>query len=125
MGYESRSGLYRSRKGVIFGVCRGVAEYFDISVGMTRGLSVIALIFTGFWPIGAAYIVAALLMKPEPALPLQSAEEEDFYASYAHSREVAMGRLRRAFDRLDRRLQRMESVVTAKDYDWDERLRNS
>lgn len=124
MGYESRSGIYRSRNGVIFGVCRGLAEHLDISVGCTRFVCVMALIFTGFWPVGAAYIVAALLMKPEPALALESAEEEDFYASYTHSREVAMGRLRRTFDRLDRRLQRMENIVTSRNYDWDERLRN-
>ena len=59
--------LYRNpRRGMIFGVCRGIAEYFVISVFWTRILTLFGLIFTGFFPIGLAYIVAALLMKKEP-----------------------------------------------------------
>ena len=31
MHRNSRTGLYRSRNGVILGVCRGIAEYFDFN----------------------------------------------------------------------------------------------
>ncbi|GMU93776.1 MAG: hypothetical protein AMXMBFR4_28340 [Candidatus Hydrogenedentota bacterium] len=64
-GY-SRTGLYRSRSGILFGVCKGIAEYFDISVFWTRVITLTAFVFTGFCPVGIAYILAALLMKPEP-----------------------------------------------------------
>ena len=67
MGYSygyGRTGLYRSRDGVLFGVCRGLAEYFDISVFWTRVLVVIGFIASGFFPVGVGYILAALLMKP-------------------------------------------------------------
>lgn len=64
--YRSHTGLYRSRDGVLFGVCRGIAEYLDISVFWTRAITLGALIFTGFFPVGFAYLVAALLMKKEP-----------------------------------------------------------
>lgn len=64
--YPVRRGLYRSRNGILAGVCAGLAEYFDFSVGWTRLFFVIAFILTGFWPIGVAYIVAALMMKKEP-----------------------------------------------------------
>jgi len=30
--------------------------------------------------------------------------------------------MRRTFENLDRRIQRIESIVTARDYDWDARL---
>ncbi|MBP1742726.1 MAG: pspC [Deltaproteobacteria bacterium] len=33
-------GLYRSRKGAILGVCRGIAEYFDFSVFWTRAIAI-------------------------------------------------------------------------------------
>ena len=69
MAYSYRyghPGLYRSRKGVLFGVCRGTAECFDISVFWTRVAAVIALIATGLWPIAGLYLLAALLMKPDP-----------------------------------------------------------
>lgn len=65
--YESsHSGLYRSRDGVIFGVCRGIAEYLDISVFWTRVLAVIFGVCTGFWPTVMLYVAAGLLMKKEP-----------------------------------------------------------
>ncbi len=62
----SRPGLYRSRNGVIMGVCRGLADYFDFSVFWIRAIAVILFIFTGFWPVVAIYFLAALLMKSEP-----------------------------------------------------------
>lgn len=59
-----KTGLYRSRDGVLFGVCRGLAEYFDLSVFWTRVASIIVLVCTGIWPTLAVYLLAALLMKP-------------------------------------------------------------
>lgn len=61
-----RTGLYRSRSGLLFGVCKGVAEYFDISVFWMRAIVLVTFILTGFCPVGIAYIFGALLMKPEP-----------------------------------------------------------
>jgi phage shock protein C len=66
-GYEySRTGLYRSRSGLLFGVCKGIADYFDLSVFWTRMIVFLTFVFTGFCPVGIAYILAALLMKSEP-----------------------------------------------------------
>jgi phage shock protein C len=61
-----QKGLYRSRSGLLFGVCRGVGDYFDISTNGIRLLVLLGFIFTGFWPVGVLYLLAALLMKPEP-----------------------------------------------------------
>jgi len=81
------------------------------------------LFFTGIWLILGLYILAALLMKPAPVVPFQSAEDAEFYNSYTSSRSMALHRLKRTFDNLDRRIQRIESIVTARDYDWERRLR--
>ena len=48
---DSGRGLYRSRNGIIFGVCRGLAEYFDFSVFWVRMIAVILLFVTGLWPL--------------------------------------------------------------------------
>ena len=117
-----RGGLYRSRNGVILGVCRGIAEYFDFSVFWTRAIIVIMLFFSGFWPIMALYFIAALLMKPEPVIPIEGDDQQEFYNSYIHSRKGAIDRLKRRYDNLERRIQRMEHAVTAKEFDWDRRL---
>jgi phage shock protein C len=104
----SRKGLYRSRQGVVFGVCRGLAEYFDFSVFWARAIALILLFVTGLWPVAGLYILAALLMKPEPVIPIENEAEQEFYNSYTHSRHGAAQRLKRRYESLERRIRRME-----------------
>ena len=104
------------------GVCRGIAEYFDFSVFWTRVIVLILFVVSGFWPVMVLYFVAALLMKPEPVLPIHGEGEQEFYDSYVHSPTGATDRLRRRYENLERRIQRMETIVTAREYDWDRRL---
>jgi phage shock protein C len=117
-----QKGLYRSRNGFILGVCRGIADYFDFSVFWVRILVVIVFFLTGIWPIGVLYFLAALLMKLEPVIPIQSEEEQEFYDSYTTSRHRAAPRLKRRYENLERRIRRMEDTVTSRDFDWEERL---
>jgi len=126
---KPQTGLYRSRRGLILGVCKGCAQYFDSygigvlrSVFWIRAIAVALMIFAGIWPMVIAYIVAALFMKPEPVLPLETEEEQDFYNSYATSRSMALRRVQRIYDHLDRRIQRLESIVTTREYDWERRF---
>jgi phage shock protein C len=119
---RQRTSLYRSRSGKILGVCKGLAEYFDLSVRGTRIIAVVLLVSSGIWPMVVVYFLAALLMKPEPVLPLETEGEQEFYNSYTSSRRMALHRLKRTYDNLDRRIQRMEHIVTSREYDWDRRL---
>ncbi len=119
---NSRDGVYRVRNGMILGVCGGLAKFFDISVFWVRVICLMLLVFTGFWPVIGVYLLAALLMKPEPVAPIASDAEREFYNSYASSRSGALGRIKRKFEYLDRRIQRIEDVVTSKDYDWERRM---
>ncbi|RJR40712.1 MAG: envelope stress response membrane protein PspC [Desulfobacteraceae bacterium] len=118
-----RGGLYRSRNGAILGVCRGIAEYFDFSVFWTRAIAVVLLFLTGLWPVTGLYFLAALLMKPEPVLPIADEDERDFYHSYLHSRRTAVGRLKKRYEDLERRIQRMEDRVTSREFDWEARFK--
>ena len=116
-------GPYRSRQGLVMGVCRGLADYLNFPVFWLRLLLVLLMIFSAFWLIIALYFLAAAIMKPEPVLPLSTDEEQDFYDSYAGvSRKSALTRLKRQFDSVDRRLQRMEDIVTSRDFDWEQRF---
>jgi len=119
---NSHGGVYRSRSGVIFGVCRGLAEHFDFSVFWARTIAVIFLFVSGFWPAIGLYLIATLLLKPAPVVPLETEAEQEFYDSYTHSRRMAARRLKRRFENLERRLQRMEHIVTAREFDWDSKL---
>ena len=117
-----RGGFYRSRNGLVLGVCRGIAEHFDFSVFWARTIVLILLFFSGLWPIMALYFIAALLMKPEPVIPIESDDQQEFYNSYIYSRKGAIDRLKRRYENLERRIQRMEHTVTTKEFDWDRRL---
>jgi phage shock protein C len=122
LGSVFRKGFYRSRSGLILGVCRGIAEYFDFSVFWTRVITFMIFLFSGFWPVVVLYFVAALVMKPEPVIPIQDEEHQEFYDSYVHSRRSAADRIKRRYKNLERRIQRMEDLVTTREYDWDSRL---
>lgn len=109
MSYYNSNGPYRSRRRMFFGVCRGLADYMNFSVFWTRMLVLIAFIFSGFFPVGAIYLLLALLMKTEPY----------GYARCCAQQSRGGGRSR---DGLDERIRRMEASVHASQYDWDERL---
>ncbi|NOR23555.1 MAG: envelope stress response membrane protein PspC [Desulforhopalus sp.] len=122
--YEKQAGIYRARNGVFLGVCKGIAEYFDLSVFWVRLALVIVFIFSGFWPVIGIYLVAAFFMKPKPVKPVESEEEREFYDSYVHSPKTAAQRLRKKFEELERRIRRMEDKVTGREYEWERRFRS-
>ncbi|MBW1828911.1 MAG: envelope stress response membrane protein PspC [Deltaproteobacteria bacterium] len=112
----------RSRHGMILGVCKGIAEYFEFSVFWVRLVTFVLFLFTGFWPTAVLYFVAAFLMKPAPAIPIENEDEEEFYNSYVQSKRMAADRLKRRYETLERRIQRLEHTVTTPEFDWEERL---
>jgi len=113
----SAKGIYRSRRGIFMGVCRGLAEQFNFSVFWVRTIVLLLFLFTGFWPMGVLYIIAGLLLKMEPVIPLKNETDQEFYQSYTHSRESAIQRIKRKFDNIDRRIQRMEHTVTSREFE--------
>lgn len=121
---QYRNGIYRSRSGLILGVCKGLASHFDFSVFWSRAIALIVLFVAGFLPAIGLYLLAALLMKPEPVVPIGDSGEKEFYDSYTHSRHGAVQRLKRRYENLQRRIQRMEHIVTSAEYDWENRFKN-
>jgi phage shock protein C len=99
-----------------------LAEYFDLNVFWIRVIFIFLLIISGVWPMLLIYFVASLIMKPEPVRPLGTEEEKEFYDSYTDSRQRATNRIKRRYNDLERRIRRMEDVVTAREFDWDSKL---
>ena len=120
-----KNGLYRSRHGVLLGVCRGIADYFDIKVLWVRTIMVIIFLLSGFWPVIGIYLVAALLMKPEPPQSFANEDERNFYDSYANSPQSAAQRLKKKFNDLDRRIRRMEDSVTGREFEWERKFNSA
>ncbi len=123
---KERGGIYRARDGFFLGVCKGLARHLDISVGWIRFLTIAIFFFSGFWPIFGLYFLAALIMKPEPVIPFETLEDREFYNSYmSSSRKGTLHRLKDASSRLDRRIRRIEDIVTTREYDWERRLNSN
>jgi phage shock protein C len=124
MTYRTSSNrtLYRSRHGMFFGVCKGLAEYADIPVFWVRFGILLATLLTGFWPMILLYIVAAIFLKPAPMIEFTDDEDWNFYQTYVSDRKVALLRLKRRCQSLDKRTRRMENIVTNRAYDWERRF---
>jgi phage shock protein C len=115
--------LYRSRKGIILGVCRGVADYFDFSAFWIRAILIVVFILTGFWPIIGIYILAALLMKSEPDAPGHKGPGRRSNAGRRRMTGYQTAeRLKRRWRHLEKRIRRMEDKVTSREYDWNNRF---
>ena len=118
----SRRGLYRSHDGVLLGVCRGIADYFDFSVFWIRAIAVILFICTGFWPIVGVYILAALLMKSDPSRSGPRKSKPGTCRRRHCTGSDTAERLRRKWRHLEKRIRNMEDKVTSREYDWNSRF---
>jgi phage shock protein C len=117
-----RRGLYRSRDGIILGVCRGVADYFDFSAFWIRAILIVVIILTGFWPVIGIYLVAALLMKSEPGVPGKNRPKRNQRGCYRRTGRETSERLKRKWRHLEKRIRRMEDKVTSREFDWNSRF---
>lgn len=72
-------GLYRDREnGWIFGVCAGLAEYFNLRTGTVRVLALISLVLF-FWITILVYIAATLLFREKPLTYSGRCREREFW----------------------------------------------
>jgi phage shock protein C len=114
--------LYRVRAGMGLGVCHGIAEYFDLPVWLVQLGALFLCAATKIWPFIIFYAIAALLMKPKPDLEPRYAEGPEPQGFAPSRRTASWDDVKRTVASLDRRIQRMENVVTSREYDWDRRL---
>lgn len=80
------------------------------------------LLFSGIWPVMIVYFALALVMKPEPVIPMKYEDENDFYDTYLHSKKGAVSGLKRRYEDMDKRIGRIEHAVTSKEFEWHRRL---
>ena len=66
MSAYSQRKLYRSRYGMIFGVCQGLADWKELPVGMVRLVTFIIFMATGVFPVLVIYLGLAFFLPVEP-----------------------------------------------------------
>jgi phage shock protein C len=108
--------LYRNpKRGWIAGVCAGLADYFGLSAGLVRLVTLISLIaFT--LPTLVAYVIAAMVLERRPEGMQASREEEAFWRSVRLEPRRTAHDLARKFQDMERRLRAAEAKVTSSEY---------
>ena len=141
-----RRRLYRSHDGKVLGVFKGMAESLGLCVFWTRAVGLIAMVSLagamgahGFkvtvLVAGFFYLLLALLMQPprqpgvaaDPVSPTAGnvpprVSRPERYPAASNRPRVDLAQLDRQLDGLDRRIQRMEAIVTDREYDWNRRM---
>lgn len=108
--------LYRNpRRGWVAGVCAGLADYFGLSPGLVRLVTLVLMIaFT--LPTLLAYVIAAMVLERRPEAMQASREEEAFWRSVRLEPSRTAHDLARKFQDMERRLRTAEAKVTSSEY---------
>jgi phage shock protein C len=111
------SKLYRNpKRGLVFGVCAGIADYFGFDLTVTRVLFIIGAMFS-FPLLLLAYVLLGFLL---PRAPVGVDETVDPLQRRVRSNPHDMlGSVRHRFREVDIRLQRLEKYVTSNRYKLD------
>lgn len=111
--FRSERKLYRNRrKGVVGGVCAGLADYFDVDVVLVRIMAVTCLIFTlqvafiGYW-------VAYFALNDDPKTLTN--ESGKLHSSFRNSyeRKRVFDSVHDRFRKVEQRLRKLEAYVTS------------
>lgn len=115
--------LYKNkRRGKLFGVCAGVAEYFGINPFSVRVATAIGCFVFPFM-VPFAYIVSALLLDDKPQDLYQDKTQEKFYSSMRYSPKDTLSSINHRYADIENRIQTIEKKVTSKSYQFDQELR--
>lgn len=118
MSARNFSGMRRiPQRGVIAGVCAGVAEYFDWNVRLLRAILVIGFLFSGFFPIVIVYCVLWYVLDEATVSAPSSSSASAGPAPESPGRRPTMTDVRARFERLDERLRNIEECVTDKEFE--------
>ncbi len=116
--------LYRDReRGILAGVCAGIADYFGIEPILVRLVTVLGLVFF-FPPTIIAYIVLALALPTKPPTLYTNRDEEAFWRGVSTAPSDTFQSLKRKFQDLEPRLGRIETQVTSGDFDLHRKFRD-
>lgn len=114
--YSGSRKLYRSRRGVILGVCQGFADWAEISVGMVRLIAVIALLITGFFPVVLIYFLMGIFLPLDPG-----SRDDGWTRGYRRTGESSVDD---DLNDLKGRVNRMEDEEINKEREWDDKFRD-
>jgi phage shock protein C len=119
-----RFRLWRDReRGIVAGVCAGIADYVGIEPILMRIIAVLGLIFF-FPPTVVGYVILALALPPKPPALYGSREEEAFWRGVNTAPGDTFQSLKHKFRDLEDRLAHMEAQVASGDFELHRKFRD-
>lgn len=118
-----RRRFYRDReRGMIAGVCAGLADYFGFNLRVTRILAIIALLMA----MPATLLAYAGVWLLIPAAPVRAGKpdyDEAFRKAVRSDPRHTMAEVGRRYKKMEARLARLERYVTSPRFDLDKEFR--
>lgn len=122
MAYTSKR-LYRSRNGMLLGICQGIADWRDLPVFVVRLIFVIICLATAVAPCVVIYLLLGLIIPIEPRGAY--GKNDNYYDNFRKNGKATMDDIKNEFDNLKSRVNKMEDEATKdKEGDWDRRFHN-
>lgn len=116
--------LYRNpRRGVLAGVCAGLADYFGIEPFLVRLAMVIGVFFLHVVLV-IAYIIAALALPARPEQLFHSKDEEAFWRTMAIKPDRSLAGLAQRFRDFEKRVAGLEAYVASREYELNRAFRD-
>jgi phage shock protein C len=121
---STRHRLWRDTdRGILAGVCAGIADYIGIEPIVMRIVAVLGLVFF-FPPTIVAYIILALVLRPKPPALYANPDEEAFWRGVGTAPADTLHSLKRKFADLEARLGQMEGQVVSGDLELHRKFRD-
>jgi len=116
--------LFRdTQRGILAGVCAGIADYFGVEPTVVRIVAVIGLFM--FFPLTVlAYVVLAIILPAKPKALYADRDEEAFWRGVSNAPSGVLQRLQRKFADLEDRLGQMERQVTSGEFELHRKFRD-
>src|SRR5260221_6247712 len=109
-------------RGILAGVCAGIADYIGAEPIVVRLATVLGLFF--FFPVTLiAYVVLAIALRPKPPALYANRDEEDFWRGVSTAPADTLQSLRRKFRNLEDRLGQLEGQIASRDFDLHPKFR--
>ncbi len=116
--------LYRSPRGKVFGVATGLAEWRDLPADPVRLIVFLSILFTGFFPGALIYLGAALIIPMNPEVNGRTEYHRHYHQHHWEEDDnVSDSELKAQYEKLKRKVEKMESEILDKERDWDQLFR--
>ncbi|MCO7261442.1 envelope stress response membrane protein PspC [Dickeya zeae] len=96
-------------KGMIKGVCAGLARYFDVPVKLVRFIAVLSIFFGLFLITAIAYIVLSFVLEPAPPEAYTTTRDET-------SPQTLLDQADAILSASEQRLRHIERYITSETY---------